>query len=291
MLYTVVGEVVSHRRIVPVPILQWHDISLLVNTNGMAHVHSYLASATQVGNVQFYVRINTDLSPTWGMTQGSVPSSYTAECSLYWYVYLRICAQGSNPGGGKVFCTRPDRFSGPTSLLYNGCRSLPVIRRQGRGVDHPRTSSSEVKERVQLYIDFPCRPSWPVLGRILPLSDVSVYIQYSQKDKRSVNDVPRGTPRHCPIKHLPKVWRSKVSVPTVTFFSFYFTFPRPSPPTHTRNKEFNSLPEDTPWPSQLRLSLLDLRHSVTMQMAIKCRRNTFLDSILKKKAYTFIERW
>jgi len=64
MLYTVVGEVVSHRRIVPVPILQWHDISLLVNTNGMAHVHSYLASATQVGNVQFYVRINTDLSPT-----------------------------------------------------------------------------------------------------------------------------------------------------------------------------------------------------------------------------------
>jgi hypothetical protein len=28
----------------------------------------------------------------------------------------------SNPGGGKIFHTRPDRFWGPHILLYNGCR-------------------------------------------------------------------------------------------------------------------------------------------------------------------------
>jgi hypothetical protein len=27
---------------------------------------------------------------------------------------------GSNPGGGEIFCTRPDRVWGPPSLLYNG---------------------------------------------------------------------------------------------------------------------------------------------------------------------------
>jgi hypothetical protein len=27
-----------------------------------------------------------------------------------------------NPGGGEIFCTRPDRPWGPPSLLYNGYR-------------------------------------------------------------------------------------------------------------------------------------------------------------------------
>ena len=37
-----------------------------------------------------------------------------------------------------------------------------------RGVNHPPTSSAEVKERVQLYFYSPYGPSWPVLGRNLP---------------------------------------------------------------------------------------------------------------------------
>ena len=32
---------------------------------------------------------------------------------------------GSNPGGGEIFCTRPDRPCGLTSLLYNGHRFFP----------------------------------------------------------------------------------------------------------------------------------------------------------------------
>ena len=32
---------------------------------------------------------------------------------------------GSNPGGGEIFRTRPDRLWGPPSLLDNGCRVFP----------------------------------------------------------------------------------------------------------------------------------------------------------------------
>ena len=54
---------------------------------------------------------------------------------------------------------------GPPSLLYNGYRVLPGGKvRPGRGVDHPPTSSAEVKERVELYLYSLSWPSWPVLG-------------------------------------------------------------------------------------------------------------------------------
>jgi hypothetical protein len=56
------------------------------------------------------------------------------------------------------------------SLLYNGYRiSFPGVKRPGRGVDHPPSSTARVKERVELYIYSPSGPSWPVLGRTLPL--------------------------------------------------------------------------------------------------------------------------
>jgi hypothetical protein len=42
-------------------------------------------------------------------------------------------------------------------------------KRPGRGVDHPPPSSAEVKERVELYLYSPSGPSWPVLGRTLPV--------------------------------------------------------------------------------------------------------------------------
>jgi hypothetical protein len=48
-----------------------------------------------------------------------------------------------------------------------GTGSLPGVKWPGRGVDHPPSSSSEVKERVELYIYSPSAPSWPVLGRTL----------------------------------------------------------------------------------------------------------------------------
>ena len=42
---------------------------------------------------------------------------------------------------------------GPHSLLYNGhSASFPRVKRPGRGVDHPLQRSSEVEERVELYL-------------------------------------------------------------------------------------------------------------------------------------------
>jgi hypothetical protein len=50
-----------------------------------------------------------------------------------------------------------------------GTGSFPGVKRPGRGVDHPTPSSAEVKERVEQYLYSPSGPSWPVLGRTLPL--------------------------------------------------------------------------------------------------------------------------
>jgi hypothetical protein len=70
--------------------------------------------------------------------------------------------RGSNPGGGEIFRTRPDRLWGPPSLLYNGYRlSFPGVKRPGRGVNHPPPSSAEVKGRVELHIYTPSGPCMP----------------------------------------------------------------------------------------------------------------------------------
>ena len=72
-----------------------------------------------------------------------------------------------NPGGGEIFRTRPDRSCGPLSLLYSGCRvSFPGVKRPGRGANHPPPSSTEVKERVELYHYYPCGVSWLFYGEL-----------------------------------------------------------------------------------------------------------------------------
>ena len=61
--------------------------------------------------------------------------------------------RGSNSGGDEIFRTRPDRPWGLPILLHNRCRvSSPGVKRPGRGLDHPPSSSAEVKERVGLYL-------------------------------------------------------------------------------------------------------------------------------------------
>jgi len=50
-----------------------------------------------------------------------------------------------------------------------GAGSFPEVKRPGRGVEHPRPSSAEVKEKVELYIYSLCGLSWPVVGQALPL--------------------------------------------------------------------------------------------------------------------------
>ena len=71
--------------------------------------------------------------------------------SLWWATFSAPVQTG--PGAHPASCTM-------------GTGSVPRVKQPGRGVDHPPPSSAEVKERVQLYLS---GPSWPVLGRPLPL--------------------------------------------------------------------------------------------------------------------------
>ena len=76
-------------------------------------------------------------------------------------------ARGPNPDRDEIFHTHPDLPWGLPSFLYNGYRvCFPGVKRPGRGVEHPPTSSADDKERVELYFCYRSGPSWPVLGRI-----------------------------------------------------------------------------------------------------------------------------
>jgi len=44
-----------------------------------------------------------------------------------------------------------------------GTGSFPVVKRPGRGVDHPPPSIAEVKERVELYLYSPSGPPWSII--------------------------------------------------------------------------------------------------------------------------------
>jgi hypothetical protein len=60
--------------------------------------------------------------------------------------------RGSNPSGGKIFCTCPDQPWGSNSLLYNEYRVFPGGKeRLGRDADSSPPSSAVGHERVELW--------------------------------------------------------------------------------------------------------------------------------------------
>jgi hypothetical protein len=67
-----------------------------------------------------------------------------------------LTVRGSNPDGGEIFRTCPDRPWGPPSLLYSGYRVFTGRKVwPGRDADPSPPSSAEVKNRVELYLYCP----------------------------------------------------------------------------------------------------------------------------------------
>ena len=65
----------------------------------------------------------------------------------------RLEGPGIDSRWGEIFRIRPHRPCGPHSILYKGYRiSFPGVKRPKRGVNHPLSSSDEVKERVELKV-------------------------------------------------------------------------------------------------------------------------------------------
>jgi len=110
-----------------------------------------------------------------------------------------------------LYVERPSRPAlGPTQppAFYTlGTRSFPGENRTGRGVDHPPPYSSEVKERVELYLYSTSGPSWPVMGWILPLPLPSVHSvqlggrRFQNNRERRVEMVPCMAFIRCCILH------------------------------------------------------------------------------------------
>jgi len=97
--------------------------------------------------------------------------------------------RGSNSGGDEIFRTRPDRHWGPPSFLYNVYGvSFPGVKQPGRGVDHPPSSSAEVKERVELNIYSLSGPSWPITECALLYFCIS--FQAKKQNFRRENPLP-----------------------------------------------------------------------------------------------------
>jgi len=63
--------------------------------------------------------------------------------------------QGSKHGGADIFRDSPDRPCSPPALIKWVPGIVLGVKRPGCGVNHPPTSSAEVKEGVNLYLYSP----------------------------------------------------------------------------------------------------------------------------------------
>ena len=118
------------------------------------------------GQHQCWIMINVGVVP-WIYGPGNVVGIATG---YGWTV------RGSNPGGGEIFRTCPDRPWGPPSLMYIRYRVFPGVKeRPGRDAGPSPPSSARGHERVEVYLYSPYGPyglyraSVPVQGCILPL--------------------------------------------------------------------------------------------------------------------------
>ena len=78
--------------------------------------------------------------------------------------------------GAEIFRIRPDQPWGPPGLVYIGYRvSFPGVKRPGRGVNHPRPSSAEVKERVEITL----LPLWTFM--VCSMANFTFYYRFETR--------------------------------------------------------------------------------------------------------------
>ena len=142
-----------------------------------------------LGGIACPIATSSTTNPTWTVLgfnlgiRGDRPTTartahrllWAAIAQSVWRLATGWTVRGSDSGGSEIFHTRPDRLRSSPSLLHIGYRvSFRGIKRPGRGVNHPPQYSAEVKERVELCHYSVSGPSWPVLGRTLPLLSPSI---------------------------------------------------------------------------------------------------------------------
>ena len=93
--------------------------------------------------------------------------------------------------------------SGPALEPKMGIGSFLGVKRPGLNVDHTPTSSAEVKERVELYLYSPSRPSSPLLERTL----IYVYLLRFRPPSKS-------------LFSTENYWRKYVQAATLLFYLF-----------------------------------------------------------------------
>jgi hypothetical protein len=116
--------------------------------------------------------------PLCGEVHGSKLSQEPADITAGCIQSLQLChvsavsiatrywldGPGSNSGEEARFFALVQTDPGVHPASYTmGTGSFPGVKRPRRSVDHPPSSSTEVKERVELYFS-PSWITWPVLG-------------------------------------------------------------------------------------------------------------------------------
>jgi hypothetical protein len=99
----------------------------------------------------------------WKPSLSALPRTTGRYCIII-IIIIGWTVKESNPRGGKIFRTRPDRPWGPPSLLYNVYRIFPGLKRPGRGADHPPPPSAEVENEWGYTSTPPLGPWWPGIG-------------------------------------------------------------------------------------------------------------------------------
>ena len=146
----------------------------------------------------------------------------------FWLLAKGWMVQGQNrSGGGEIFCTLRVALETTHSPVQWVPGPFPRDEAARCGVDHPPTSSTEFKERVELYLYSASRSSRPILGCALPLfyvlawtvqiANFKYYYSYNLK-------IPRLNP-----PASPGIWSPNSRMIMINYKSPNFTFATTSP--------------------------------------------------------------